>query len=159
MSSPTATELLPCPFCGNTDIDPEFSYYQEPAEEGGKKYGHEPGCMKCGATAPIDVWNRRTISATGTSAKISDAEIIAAMRTFGQGHKLGAAYDFEDVCAVVDAVLQARSNPSANAYTEIGVVVDVPDGLGTRIVAWNEEREKLPAGAKIYAASTTGNPK
>jgi len=45
--------LLPCPFCGSADVDRHFALTDL---EPGKKY--DPGCMSCGATAPIEVWNK-----------------------------------------------------------------------------------------------------
>lgn len=53
-----AEPLRECPFCESTDIDREFSLV---ATDSG--HHHEPGCMTCGATAPLAVWNeapRRT---------------------------------------------------------------------------------------------------
>lgn len=50
--------LLPCPFCGSDDVDRHFALTDL---EPGKKY--DPGCMKCGATAPIEVWNKAPRSA------------------------------------------------------------------------------------------------
>src|SRR5258708_12776007 len=50
--------LLPCPFCGSADVDPKFSMFQ--LVEG--EPSHDPGCMKCGASAPKDIWNKRALS-------------------------------------------------------------------------------------------------
>lgn len=46
------TELLPCPFCASTDVDPE----------GWRSKGGEvgPECYDCGATAQtVEIWNTR----------------------------------------------------------------------------------------------------
>jgi hypothetical protein len=50
--------LLPCPFCGNADIDKQFAAFQKIGDDDSKTL-YDPGCMKCGASAPADVWNRR----------------------------------------------------------------------------------------------------
>lgn len=44
-----------CPFCGSSDIDPEYSLA---ALRDGRTV-HEPGCSECGGTAPANVWNKR----------------------------------------------------------------------------------------------------
>jgi len=52
------TQLLPCPFCGSTDIDTEF-WAGGDYESGNAVSG--PGCMDCGATAETaEKWNCRT---------------------------------------------------------------------------------------------------
>ena len=57
------TRLLPCPFCGNEDIDLHF------AMQGNQTY--TPGCMSCGGSGPdpsgqseselAESWNRRAL--------------------------------------------------------------------------------------------------
>lgn len=66
-------ELKPCPFCGSTDIDPEFWL------NGEGKSG--PGCMECGATGPsIEVWNTRASQAQG-------AEPVGSFEAPTPGHR------------------------------------------------------------------------
>lgn len=46
------TELLPCPFCGSSDVD-AAGWLDGQGRRG-------PECMGCGATAQsVDAWNRR----------------------------------------------------------------------------------------------------
>jgi hypothetical protein len=53
-----ALNLLPCPFCGSTNIDP--------AEWSGNDGKHGPGCGDCGALGEsAEAWNRRTAPAVG----------------------------------------------------------------------------------------------
>lgn len=56
-----APELLPCPFCGGTNIDP--------AEWGGNDGKSGPGCDDCGALAEsAEDWNRRAGQQVGQQA-------------------------------------------------------------------------------------------
>ena len=46
------TGLMPCPFCGSTDIDPEF-WKSDDGKAG-------PGCMDCGGSnESFEAWNNR----------------------------------------------------------------------------------------------------
>lgn len=53
-------DLLPCPFCGSTDVDPEGwatlpEYAKTPEERSG------PACDECGASAQTTkIWNTRS---------------------------------------------------------------------------------------------------
>lgn len=50
--------LKPCPFCGDTDPDPEEVSYSKGNDP--KTILHSPGCTKCGATIEtVELWNRR----------------------------------------------------------------------------------------------------
>lgn len=53
MSKQKAQELLPCPFCGNTEI--KETYY---ADSG------QTGCQVCEIFMPIKIWNTRSDLAT-----------------------------------------------------------------------------------------------
>jgi hypothetical protein len=66
-------ELLPCPFCGCTEIDPK-EWMRNDGVWG-------PGCMKCGATATSnDTWNRRAaLDALGPADTDDGWRPIAAM--------------------------------------------------------------------------------
>lgn len=47
------TGLMPCPFCGGTDIVPDFWLAHEGQISG-------PGCMDCGGSAEsFEAWNKR----------------------------------------------------------------------------------------------------
>jgi len=48
---------------------------------------------------------RRAQSSTG---RVTEDEVIAALRSFGSDHKLGAVYDYEDVFEVAARVVAAR---------------------------------------------------
>lgn len=47
--------FAPCPFCGSTDIE---------SDAGMLKGAYCPGCMECGALAPLAQWNVRKLAAT-----------------------------------------------------------------------------------------------
>lgn len=62
------SELLPCPFCGSSNIDPEG--WAGVDIDQSQKSG--PACDDCGSTAEsIDIWNRRapTISSVEGTKK------------------------------------------------------------------------------------------
>lgn len=61
-------KLLPCPFCGSADIDPEGVASFKKENRGGKfdwaNYApemleYDPACNNCSATASKDSWNTR----------------------------------------------------------------------------------------------------
>lgn len=61
--------LLPCPFCGSDDIDADFALSGDGTTS--------PGCMKCGATAPLDIWNTRAAALKERATPSSDARAVA----------------------------------------------------------------------------------
>jgi hypothetical protein len=63
--------LLPCPFCGSSNIDP--------AEWSGNDGAHGPGCGDCGALADsAELWNRRAPQAEAAPApKMQVAKLTA----------------------------------------------------------------------------------
>lgn len=67
--------LLPCPFCGNVDVDMQFSAFQRIGDDDSKTL-YDPGCMKCGASAPKDVWNTRALSLESVREEGLDAKMV-----------------------------------------------------------------------------------
>lgn len=66
MTEAKHSPLLPCPFCGETDIDPGFW---------ASTYASGPGCSACGATATdAEDWNKRTATSL-------HHELVAALET------------------------------------------------------------------------------
>lgn len=63
-------DLLPCPFCGGTNIDP--------AEWSGNDGQHGPGCGDCGALADsAELWNRRAAPASDIAAAPEQQDHVA----------------------------------------------------------------------------------
>jgi hypothetical protein len=55
--------LLPCPFCGSSDIDPEEWMSSTQNGDGTETIKSGPGCGECGATADsVERWNTRPLS-------------------------------------------------------------------------------------------------
>lgn len=53
------TKLLPCPFCGSSEVDPR-GWASLEQYLGSDLYRSGPACDGCGASAPsIEDWNRR----------------------------------------------------------------------------------------------------
>lgn len=75
-----APELLPCPFCGGTNIDP--------AEWSGNDGKFGPGCGDCGALAEsAEDWNRRAASVVGDDGlpQLPEADEYSATRMLPNG--------------------------------------------------------------------------
>lgn len=68
--------MLPCPFCGSFDVDPEGWLG---TEEGGKEgeFRRGPECMGCGATTvSVEAWNRRPVHSAPFSHLPTDSRTL-----------------------------------------------------------------------------------
>lgn len=67
-----SADLLPCPFCGSHDIDPQYAL----SEVAGVKHA-SPGCMECDAMADTaESWNRRIPSPDAGTGTRDDWSLI-----------------------------------------------------------------------------------
>jgi Lar family restriction alleviation protein len=73
------TELLPCPFCGGTDVI-----------VGHKHYDYEVWCRGCNASSAmhanaqnsIAAWNRRAVPQDGSAVEVADVNVVNALRYY-----------------------------------------------------------------------------
>ena len=122
-NKPEAPDLLPCPFCGGTDIDP--------------KSGGVPECFTCGATAFNSDWNTRADLSDAKDKRIEELEA---------GKWVTKAYDLEFHLGEAQeriAELEAKLAHATEQYRLIGM--DKID-----LVAKVAELEAKLATASVY---------
>ncbi len=82
-------KLLPCPFCGSDDIDPEGVFFYDGGDTA--KPINAPACNKCSATSgkTVDDWNNR---AEQTRGEVSEKVHVTSFGEISL-NEAGAFYD------------------------------------------------------------------
>ncbi len=96
-----------------------------------------------------------TIPTTEGSGGPSDsllADLVAQYNPYPAGpSELARPGQFAVYCALVELQRRRSAPEPGTKYIEIGVMVELDDGLQTRMIDWYDERQSVLAGAKIYA--------
>jgi hypothetical protein len=131
----TTDKLLPCPFCGCTDIDPEgVAFY--PDGDASKGVHNAPACTNCSATAghTVEEWNTRAPVTADTAGLV---EALKNARSEFKAHWL-----IQDIDKALATTPDTRvpqpgredttENTKKSKCTVCGCEIPYTEGIGSR---------------------------